>query len=1219
MEILLLIQIALISAATHDHQVFYVSPDNASCSFQPCTTLKQYLLDNNSSLPVVSNVEYYFLPGEYHICTDIKLQGLYNVTIAGIQNSTLLTTVFIGDFQSYIKVFDSSYITIRNVVFKRPSMNTILYENHHFDLYNLAFINCSSCIVKNVKLLEYGFYGKNLMGMSYLSDVLIELTAIPLCCFHGIYLICTNNLHVDDPSECMVTINKISISSSSDNLNSSLENGAGILIKIPFEVMYNITFIISNSHFRHIFQRGIIEVHNDVSTVHTAIRIENCTFMHNKYSGRLDNQIMIKVEVPNINVTLLILNSMFHDNYHLLLLSVEVYEKYVYRRPLCPCSAFSSRIMITNCSSFNNHWKLMNLFSRSSLRCAKIYITGLNIIGIRIYRILIPQTIYIKHLSVHINGPINISNNNVYSMMFVSRSSILFTGPITISKNSCVDKSFMSFDFSTVLFNGPISISENMGFDVTTSILSFESSKVLFNGSITISENSWSIIQTHSCRSVKFNGPITITMNKAYKSIIIFQYSRRIIFEGKLLFQSNKCHQIIAFKSLKQDTVYIEVMEYSNITFTQNKIYKLITVDIESKYYNFCLFCIFQFVAKQNTSAILPSYYTIIISDNNFLISKLCTLSFRNLISNCEWILKAVFYDHNPGIINQQIIQLDHALEPSTILYCSNYSTVTLGTVYPGQMLQVELCMPCSDNNSILYAETQNTLLPISACKVAHQIELVNFITNNSKIVSYTIVSEANGSCELFLTVSPFLYYIYEVFDVQILPCPLGFTLQNGVCDCDPLLPTDIDTCYIDQSAISRPANTWISYRQSDTSKYLISDCPMDYCLPFSSNIDLHNIDTQCQFNRTGMLCSQCQHPLSMVFASSRCRKCTNVHILITIIVIVAGIVLVVLFYLLNLTVTKGTINGLILYANIVSINDSIFLINDSVLKPLLIFISFTNLHFGIETCFYDGMDSYAKMWLQLLFPVYLILIAFLIIIASRYSYRILRLTYRRSLPVLATLFLLSYTSVLRTVLTVLFSYSTITHLPSGHQELVWSVDASVSLFGLKFTILFIICLVLFLILMFFFITLLFTRYLARFKLINHFKPVLDAFQGSYKDKYYYWVAAQIILRSIFFALYLVQKQIRVFLGAVVLLLFIICFRSINPNKVSLVNFQELIVLVNINIIFVAHLYDYHGMYYVTNLMIGLAFIHFCMIVLYHFLTYACHCNVDNTVLKIRE
>ena len=154
-------------------------------------------------------------------------------------------------------------------------------------------------------------------------------------------------------------------------------------------------------------------------------------------------------------------------------------------------------------------------------------------------------------------------------------------------------------------------------------------------------------------------------------------------------------------------------------------------------------------------------------------------------------------------------------------------------------------------------------------------------------------------------------------------------------------------------------------------------------------------------------------------------------------------------------------------------------------------FISFTNLDLGITTCFYNGMDNYQKMWLQLFFPFYLIIIAVSLIIASRYSTRILRLTYTRYLPVLATLFLLSYTGVLITVLTVLFSYSTITHLPSGHQQIVWSIDASVPLFGLKFTILFITCLVLFLLLIPFNFILLFTRYLLQFRTINYFTPLI--------------------------------------------------------------------------------------------------------------------------------
>ena len=384
----------------------------------------------------------------------------------------------------------------------------------------------------------------------------------------------------------------------------------------------------------------------------------------------------------------------------------------------------------------------------------------------------------------------------------------------------------------------------------------------------------------------------------------------------------------------------------------------------------------------------------------------------------------------------------------------------------------------------------------------------------------------------------------------------------------------------------------------------------MDYCLSYSSNVNLLHPDLQCQFNRTGILCSQCQHHLSMIFGSSRCMKCTNIHILITIMVIVAGIAVVVLLYLLNLTVTNGTINGIILYANIISINDSVFLVNENVFKPLRIFISFVNLDLGIETCYYNGMDSYFKTWSQLFFPFYLIILAVSIIIASRYSSRILRLTYTRSLPVLATLFLLSYTGILRTVLTVLFSYFTITHLPSGNQQIVWSIDASIPLFGLKFTILFIMCLLLFLILIPFNI-ILFTRYLLRFRIINRFKPLLDALQGSYKDTYYYWVAVHITLRSIIlFSLHGSQIKIRLTITTIILVLFTGYHGYCHPNKNKLVDIQEFLLLINLTITYVVSYHSNESIFsIVTNVMISLALIQFCAIVLYHFLTYTCHCN----------
>ena len=540
--------------------------------------------------------------------------------------------------------------------------------------------------------------------------------------------------------------------------------------------------------------------------------------------------------------------------------------------------------------------------------------------------------------------------------------------------------------------------------------------------------------------------------------------------------------------------------------------------------------------------------------------------------------------------------------------------------MYPGQALQVELCTPCDNETSALYPEVSGVHLPKSTCKVASYTEM-NVIYGHSTTVNFTIISESTNVCELILTTTLNFNYISEAFYVQLLSCPVGFTLQNGICNCDPIFSMYTTECYIDDSAIKHAANTWITaHTQTNSTKYLISDCPMDYCLPYSSKLNLLHPDLQCQFNRSGILCSQCQYHLSMVFGSSRCMECTNLSIiLISVIVIMAGVVLVVLLYILNLTVTNGTISGIIFYANIISIHDSVFLVNENIFKPLKLFISFINLDLGIEMCFYNGMDNYAKMWLQLFFPFYLLVIAIIVIIASRYSTKLLRLTYSRSLPVLATLFLLSFTGVLRVVLTVLFSYSTITHLPSGHQQIVWSIDASIPLFGIKFTMLFILSLVLFLLLIPFNITLLFTRYLLQFRMINYYKPLLDAFQGSYKDKYYYWVGLQITMRSLFFATYAFQTRLKLILSAILLIIFGFYSCCIFPHKSKIISIQEILLLANLTVMYaVSYQCSERIFSIVTNTTISLVLLQLFTIVLYHLFTYTCHCNFT-AVLQISK
>ena len=227
-------------------------------------------------------------------------------------------------------------------------------------------------------------------------------------------------------------------------------------------------------------------------------------------------------------------------------------------------------------------------------------------------------------------------------------------------------------------------------------------------------------------------------------------------------------------------------------------------------------------------------------------------------------------------------------------------------------------------------------------------------------------------------------------------------------------------------------------------------------------------------------------------------------------------------------------------------------------------FISLANLDLGIPVCFYNGMDDYAKMWLQLAFPLYLIFIAISLIIASRYFPTVQRLTRRRALPVLATLFLLSYTKILLTVSNVIFSFSSITHLPSKHTRLVWSVDGNVPSLGARFILLFTVCLVFCLILIPFNIILLFTRWLSRFRFINRFKPLLDTYQGPYKDRFYNWTGLQLVVRVIFFGISTLERNLNLTLGIILLGAIGIFQGYCNPYKVEQRNVNGILLLFNL-------------------------------------------------------
>ena len=478
--------------------------------------------------------------------------------------------------------------------------------------------------------------------------------------------------------------------------------------------------------------------------------------------------------------------------------------------------------------------------------------------------------------------------------------------------------------------------------------------------------------------------------------------------------------------------------------------------------------------------------------------------------------------------------------DPIRICFCNNNgidysrSQILPKEVFPGQLFEVE-AIPIGQYNGT----TPGVIVARTISNTTAQFEEVQRVQQghvNCTSLQYSISSEReNESIWIQLTpqgVSREFYDFYSstFINVTLKSCPPGFQLQHAErlkkCNCDSQLTPYNVTCNISDQSISKAGSVWMNATFSKQSEYLglivHSHCPFDYCTASLVVFSIDTPDAQCSFNRSAILCGACLPGYSLALGTSRCLKCSNAMLSLLLPLAIAGLVLVFVLMLLNLTVSTGTINGLIFYANIVRANHAVFFPPGDT-SFFTVFIAWLNLDLGIETCFWDGLDGYGKTWLQFLFPVYIWVIVIVIIALSRRYVIAGRLFGRHAVPVLATLFLLSYAKLLRTIITV-FSFTTLS-LPDGSTRVVWLYDGNVGYLAPKHTVLllvalgFLLCFVLpFTLLVVFAPCLQAHSNKALFRRwVNRLKPLLDAYQGPYKDRYRCWTGVMLVMRNVLF------------------------------------------------------------------------------------------------------
>ena len=438
-----------------------------------------------------------------------------------------------------------------------------------------------------------------------------------------------------------------------------------------------------------------------------------------------------------------------------------------------------------------------------------------------------------------------------------------------------------------------------------------------------------------------------------------------------------------------------------------------------------------------------------------------------------------------------------------------------------------------SDSSNLILSSQYNQLINSTQCTALsytlytnQSVQLVLTAHSFLNPVFYDSCGKINSSNKVTCALISPLY-----INLNLLSCPPGFSLQGDPpgCDCYPVLTDNGVKCYINNRKMiyfSWNTSFWMSITLNNTvySKY----CPFNYCNNAKSIQSV--VDKQCAFNRAGRLCGECKESFSLAIGSSHCIHCpTYNNLALLIFFAAAGFMLVVLISVLNLTVSQGIINGLIFYANIVWTYQSILFPKQvpSELVFLKVFIAWLNLDFGIEVCFFNGLNAFWKTWLQFVFPFYIWTIAGLMIAAAKHSTRLTYLFGNRAVPILATLILLSYMKLFRTVVAAL-QFSILKVCPNEEEcnstvtVVVWSVDGSLDYFGYPHILLFAAALftLVFLWLPYTLLLLLiqWVRRISHFSFLKwsiRLNPFYDAYFAPLKFKHQYWFGVLLLARGL--------------------------------------------------------------------------------------------------------
>ena len=367
---------------------------------------------------------------------------------------------------------------------------------------------------------------------------------------------------------------------------------------------------------------------------------------------------------------------------------------------------------------------------------------------------------------------------------------------------------------------------------------------------------------------------------------------------------------------------------------------------------------------------------------------------------------------------------------------------------------------------------------------------------------------------------------------VELTPCHPGFHYHHdtGTCECYNSSSNTV-LCSGSSSTISR--GYWFGYV---TKRPTVTYCPIRYCNFDCCETSISGIyhlspwrTNQCQLHRTGTACGSCTEGYTLPFDSTECVKassCTATHLalILTFTVIYWISIVVAVFALMYYKVGIGYLYVIIHYYSIVDIIllQKLHSSNNGLHTTVTIMSSIVKVipQFLGQLCLVKNMSAIDQQFIHYIHPLAISLILVAISVLARNSKRVSLLISRGIIHVICFLLLLSYTSVATTSL-LLMNPLKFENVDKPYTYL----SPDIKYFSgrhLIYGIVAILCMIVIVIALP--LLLLLEPFLNSKINFIKIKPLLDQFQGCYKDKYRYFAAFYMICRLIIILVTMIEN-----------------------------------------------------------------------------------------------